>query len=235
MAWNDRVILDYVLPELRPDVLVNWLGPLDAAQHEFGVGSPQAITALRAIDRSIESTLDAVSELGRREQPTVFVVSDHGFARLGHGIDLTGELIKAGLKKAESSTDVVIANQALMASFYVEGREPSRVRQLVAFLQRQDWVSVIFTQPGNGDHGIVAGTFSLDLIKGAHPTRSPDVVASSSWDSQPNSFGVRGTHASMFSARSGVAPDDGSGHGGIAPWVIRNNCIRSADQEGHED
>jgi predicted AlkP superfamily pyrophosphatase or phosphodiesterase len=225
MAWNDRVIGDYVLPDLRPDVLVNWLGPLDAAQHEFGVGSPQALDALRKIDGSIEFTLNAIRALGRHDQATVFIASDHGFARLGRGVDLSGELVRAGLKKGSSSTDVVVANQAFMASFYVAGREPMRIRQLVEFLQKQDWVNVIFTRPGKGDYGVVPGTFSLDVIKGAHPSRSPDVVVSSSWDSEPNSFGVKGTHASMFSARS--EPDDRSGHGGIAPWVIHNTLIAS--------
>ena len=42
MEWTDTVLRDYVLPELRPDVVIDWMGPLDAAQHEHGVGSPEA-------------------------------------------------------------------------------------------------------------------------------------------------------------------------------------------------
>ena len=34
MEWTDTVLRDYVLPELRPDVVIDWMGPLDAAQHE---------------------------------------------------------------------------------------------------------------------------------------------------------------------------------------------------------
>ena len=40
MEWTDTVLRDYVLPELRPDVVIDWMGPLDAAQHAHGVGSP---------------------------------------------------------------------------------------------------------------------------------------------------------------------------------------------------
>ena len=47
MDWTDTVLRDYVLPELRPDVVIDWMGPLDAAQHDHGVGSAEAKTALR--------------------------------------------------------------------------------------------------------------------------------------------------------------------------------------------
>ena len=51
MQWTDTVLRDYVLPTLRPDVLIDWIGPLDGAQHANGVGSPQAQDALRQLDR----------------------------------------------------------------------------------------------------------------------------------------------------------------------------------------
>src|SRR5262249_47607713 len=53
MNWTDPVLRDFVLPELRPDVLIDWIGPLDSAQHATGVGSPQSKSALRQIDESI--------------------------------------------------------------------------------------------------------------------------------------------------------------------------------------
>src|SRR4029450_13895842 len=53
MEWTDTVLRDYVLPELRPDIVIDWMGPLDAAQHDHGVGSREAKHALAAIDGSL--------------------------------------------------------------------------------------------------------------------------------------------------------------------------------------
>ena len=63
MEWTDTVLRDYVLPELRPDVVIDWMGPLDAAQHDHGVGSPEAKAALRAIDKSLSRTIAAMQAL----------------------------------------------------------------------------------------------------------------------------------------------------------------------------
>src|SRR5205085_11594989 len=50
MQWTDTVLRDYVIPDLHPDVVIDWIGPLDSAQHATGPGSPEAKSALRQID-----------------------------------------------------------------------------------------------------------------------------------------------------------------------------------------
>src|SRR6476619_4487090 len=39
MEWTDTVLRDYVLPELRPEIVIDWMGPMDAATHDHGVSS----------------------------------------------------------------------------------------------------------------------------------------------------------------------------------------------------
>ena len=81
MEWTDTVLRDYVLPELRPDVVIDWMGPLDAAQHDHGVGSPEAKAALRAIDKSLSRTIAAMQALTPARRIDIVVTSDHGFAQ----------------------------------------------------------------------------------------------------------------------------------------------------------
>ena len=42
VSWTQRVLRDYVLAELGPDVVINWLTEPDHLQHAIGARSPQA-------------------------------------------------------------------------------------------------------------------------------------------------------------------------------------------------
>jgi predicted AlkP superfamily pyrophosphatase or phosphodiesterase len=205
-------------------VVIDWMGPLDSAQHQHGVGSPEAREALRQIDRSLSQTLAALDRPGVSNRTNVIVTSDHGFAHHADGVNVTEALIAAGLKQGRESTEVVVASQSQSVLFYVAGRAPASVERLVRFLQQQPWVDVIFTRGGRDGQGSVTGTFSLDLVRASHPARGADVVASLSWTSQPNAFGAPGTHT-VVSAATGPLKGAASGHGGLNPWVVRNTFV----------
>ncbi len=71
--WTQRVLREYVLPELAPDVVINWLTEPDHSQHHVGVGSPAAREALRNGDREIAQVLaglDAASDRACWSSPT---------------------------------------------------------------------------------------------------------------------------------------------------------------------
>jgi predicted AlkP superfamily pyrophosphatase or phosphodiesterase len=232
MNWTDSVLRSYVLPDLRPDVVIDWIGPLDAAQHATAPGSPQARSALRQIDESISKTLARIEELGLKDRTDIILASDHGFAQNTVGVNAAEALIKAGLKKAPDSTDIILASQGQSLLFYVADHDPDGIGKLVRFLQEQPWIDLIFTGKGNGGQGSVSGTFSLELIQESHPKRGPDVIASLVWTSQPDTFGVRGTHTTNGS-RSGPL-ETGGGHGGLNPWVVHNTFIaRGVDFRKH--
>ena len=50
LLWTERVLREHVLGTMRPQVIVDWMGRSDSAQHQFGVGSPEGLAALRPID-----------------------------------------------------------------------------------------------------------------------------------------------------------------------------------------
>ncbi len=224
MEWTDTVLRDYVLPELRPDIVIDWMGPLDAAQHDHGVGSREAKHALAAIDGSLARTVARMQALTPARRIDVVITSDHGFAQHTAGVNVVEALTAAGLKASAQSTDVVVASQAQSVLFYVPAHDPRVVSELVRFLQRQPWVDVVFTRGARDGQGGIAGTLSLDITKGSHPTRAPDVAATLTWTSSRNEYGVPGAQT-VDSTRSGPITGGASGHGGLSPWVVRNTLV----------
>ena len=238
--WADRVLREYVLPELKPDVVIDWQTEPDGSQHRFGTGSPEARKALANSDRNLALTLAKLNELGLGDKTDVIVASDHGFSLHNFRADATSAFIKGGLKSTNQSDDVVLASNGQSVLVHVKNRNLNRIRSIVRFLQSQDWVDVIFTAgPGiagtqrrgiplrkTGDEiGWVPGTFALDLIKQTNATRRPDILFTLRWSSQENGFGVAGTQYIDGAGSTGPLNGAASGHGGLSPWLVRNTLI----------
>src|SRR6185503_14622867 len=110
VTWAERVLREYVLPELTPDVVINWLTEPDPSQHHVGVGSPESRAALRHDDAEIARVLESLEDLGLADRTDVLVASDHGFSTNTGGVDVTRALVEAGLKAAPGSADVILAS-----------------------------------------------------------------------------------------------------------------------------
>ncbi len=157
VAWTQRVLREYVIPELQPAVVINWLTEPDHSQHHLGVGAPSTREALRNDDREIERVLTTLGDLGLIESTDAFVVSDHGFTTNTAGVDVAGALIDAGLKAAPDSGDVALASSGQAVALHVEGRDAARIARIARFVQSRDWGGVLFAagrSPGDA-HGVV--------------------------------------------------------------------------------
>ncbi len=204
-----------------PDVVLNWLTEPDHSQHTRGVGSPAARAALRHDDGEIARVLATMDALGLTAGADVLVASDHGFTTNSAGVDVARELVDAGLKASADSADVVLASSGQAVALHVAGHARERIAAIARFVQSREWGGVVFTEgraPGD-PHGVVEGTFSLELIHLAHPGRGPDLVLTFPWSSRPNAFGVPGSDLANVSG--GAAPYF-SDHGSMSPWNIRN-------------
>jgi arylsulfatase A-like enzyme len=223
VTWTQRVLREYVLPELRPAVVLNWLTEPDHSQHAAGVGSPSAREALRHDDSEIARTLATLQGLGLSAMTDIFVASDHGFTTNTSGVDVAGALVEAGLKTALDSTDVVLASSGQAVAVHVERRDAELIARLARFVQDQPWGGVVFTAgrtPGD-PRGLVEGTFSLEAIHVTGP-RAPDLLFTFPWTSEPNAFGVRGTDLASVSGGARLYPSD---HGSMSPWNVRNTLL----------
>src|SRR6185295_6308871 len=192
----------------------------------MGVGSPQAKAAIRNDDREVGLLRDRVRALGLEDKANIIVVSDHGFGHTEFGADVTGELIKAGLKAGADSDDVVLASSGQAVALHVRNHDAARVGAIVRFLQRQSWAGVIFTFGRPGGSGVPVegrepGTFSLELIHMAQQARGPDIVLTFPWSSNANPFGVPGTNTGMGGATGAVSGAAGN-HGSMSPWTVNN-------------
>jgi arylsulfatase A-like enzyme len=229
VTWTQRLLRDYVLPELKADVIINWMTEPDHIQHGLGAGSPQARETIRNDDREVGLLIDRLRELGLADKTNIFVVSDHGFGQGVFGVDLTGELIKAGLKAGPNSDDVVLASSGQAVALHVRDRNPEQIGNVVRFLQKQTWASVLFTAGRSGSGGVPVegrepGTFSLELVHMAHAERGPDIVLTFPWSSARNTHGVQGTDYGIARA-TGPSAARGGNHGSMSPWVVRNTFL----------
>jgi arylsulfatase A-like enzyme len=234
VAWTQRVLRDYVLPDLKPDVVINWLTEPDHIQHVTGPGSPASRASIHADDAEVGLLLARLESLGLAGQTNIIVVSDHGFSQSTFGVNVTAELIKAGLKAGPDSEDVVIASSGQTLLLHVRDRDPVLIHKITEFLRAQDWTGVLFTagRPNTKDaseqvpvEGIEPGTFSLELVHLAHAERGPDIVVTFPWSSAANAFGVAGTDTTYVSGATGPIRSSQGNHGAMSPWTVRNTFI----------
>jgi arylsulfatase A-like enzyme len=224
VTWTQQVLCEYVLPDLAPDVVINWLTEPDHSQHHLGVGSPSSLEALANDDREIARVLTALDALGLTPSTDVLVVSDHGFTTNAIGVDVAGALVEAGLKASAESADVVLASSGQAVAVHVEGHDRERVARIARFVQSREWGGVVFTAgPAAGvPRGTIEGTFSLELIHMANAARGPDLLFTFPWTSEVNAFGVPGTDLASISGGAKLYASD---HGSMSPWNVRNTFL----------
>ena len=228
VTWAARVLHDYVLPELKPRVVVHWMTEPDHIQHGRGVGAPESLKSIRHDDEQVGLLLAKLAALGLRERTNIMVVSDHGFGHTVHNVNVNDELMTAGLLPRDESDEVIVASSGQTIGVHVKNRDPKRIAAIVDFLQKQPWCSVIFTARGGGapHEGAVPGTFSLDYVFLGGHERSPDIVFTFPWSSAQNRYGVPGTdYYNVSRGKTERVTVDTANHGGIGPWTVTNTML----------
>src|SRR5258706_1982468 len=232
MLWTERVLRDYVIEVLQPDVVIDWVTEPDGTQHKFGVGSPEAIAALKAVDEQVGLLVAKLKQNGSDRTTNIIVTADHGFAAEPDPVDLNG-----ALKASGKADDVIVASNGASAFLYVKNHDSASIRQIVLQLQKTDGADVLFTAssaPEKGtlrceteaakEQGWVPGTFALEVIDQCSPSRGADVIVTFRWTSDKNEFGYPGIQGiASNDARRGVKGR--SGHGGLNPWMMHTPMI----------
>ena len=206
------VAIDFVIPELDPDVLWVWFPEPDGSNHKFGVGSPASRQGLAEADRQLTRIIDAIRSRG--EEPDVLVISDHGYSTIDRAINVEAAVRDAGWPGLEEEGGVVAAHNGGSVLFYVNGGDEA-VDRLAAWLTDQPWAGAMVA--GNIDsqvEGLLPGT-----RVGVSGERAPDIAMSLRWspaDGAPNSLG--------YSHVTGGQPGQGT-HGSGSPQEMRNTLI----------
>lgn len=128
----------YALREVDPHLLFLHVWQVDAAQHKFGLWSPEAVTAIEEADRQLGRLLAEVESAGQLAETAFVVASDHGFRNVERCFNPRALLEQAKLLtrntdgKIESWQATVHPNHG-SAFVYLNGADPAleaRVQKL---------------------------------------------------------------------------------------------------------
>jgi arylsulfatase A-like enzyme len=220
------VLREYVLETMRPQVIVNWMGRSDSAQHGYGVGSPEALAALRLIDGQIGLLLQRLRQMNLEDKTDILVTCDHGF-----DYEPRADLL-APLRESGFADDVVTDSEGGSTLLYVKNHDADRISRLAARFQASGTTNAVFVaakRPAGGAFrcspgavkGFVPGTFALELASQCLPSRGPDLIVTHRWSAEANPFGVPGTQ--WIPGTAGQPANNG--HGGLNPYVTRSTLL----------
>jgi predicted AlkP superfamily pyrophosphatase or phosphodiesterase len=199
---------------INADVIIGWITEPDGTAHSEGIGAPLTIEALKFVDNEIARISEGLQIRGILKSTNIIIVSDHGFStRIGEK-SISSLLIDHELKSDESSTDVIIANDAI----YVNKQKEKLIPQVVRLLQKTAWIGPIFTDGKNSSSnmGWVPGTLSFSTVMWDHE-RSSDILTAGNWSDKSNKYGYKGDVS-----LPGVA-----GHNSTSPFDIKSTFLAS--------
>jgi predicted AlkP superfamily pyrophosphatase or phosphodiesterase len=157
-----RYALD-ILRSQKPKFMTIHLSSLDEQQHVHGPFSPEANQDLEVIDGQL-SQLFAAS---RANDPNAIalVVSDHGFVRITHKVNLMQPFLHAGLVQADGSWKAQVWSGSGMAAVMLHDPADSGIEAQV-----RELLKTLKADPNNG----IAEVLERDAIKqhGAFPEAS---------------------------------------------------------------
>ena len=194
---------DEVLRRRAPALALLWLSEPDYTGHHTPLGSPAHRRAIASADANVRRVADTLGALDRTGEEILFIVgSDHGMETVDETIDLEALLVEAGLKRAATSSDVVVAPNGTAALLYFADPAGALVAEVARFLEAEDWVGRAFVGRRLAEVGLpTTGALQIAL------TLKPD--------DRPNAHGVPG-HSHIV--RDSLEPKDCTGfgqHGGL--------------------
>ncbi len=206
--------LDYVEPELAPEVTILWLCEPDNSYHHRGIGSPDNLAAIRHADAEFGRILARRDASAMADRLQIVTLSDHGQLTVAGGaLDLRAKLTRAGFSVGPVATakgDLALVLDSA-GGISLGDRDPGLLRDIVTWLQGQAWCGPVFTRDGHGclTHRQI----------GLEHRRAPDIALVLRSDDSPSAYGLPGStrHDSSY-------PIGGGLHGGLheielATWL----------------
>lgn len=213
------IFLDCVAPEADPDVAILWYCDPDHTFHYRGLGSDEALAAMREVDRQLARLLDWAGSPACRRDVQIMVASDHGHLNAIGRVETDRELRNAGfdLDPAGSEAAPLVGAPSQVGAVRYRGRrDPAHLKDLTQFLLEQPWCGLVFTEGEDLVEGAVAGTFNRALILNDH-RRSGDLFFLLAASDELGPRGVPGNGRFVGSELK----EGGSTHGGLHPYEMR--------------
>jgi hypothetical protein len=211
------IFLQHFFPSYQPRVTILWFSDPDKTYHALGIGSPESLQAIRAVDAQLGRILDWSQEPSQGGRVNVLALSDHGHVTVRAKVSVH-EALSAHVTPAGRGhyRDQVAVVPSLTGEIHVSHHDPKLVSRMAQWLMSQPWCGSVFTQGKNEVEGIVPGTFARSLVGNDH-ARSGDIVYIMRTDDERNAYGLPG---SCYDD-SGL-PLGGSTHGGLSLYELQN-------------
>ena len=219
LTYATDVYLDYIEPELKPDVTVLWYCEPDNSYHYKGIGTEPNLEAIRHLDAEFGRLLKWRAMDGPGEALQVITLSDHGQITVAEeSVDLAGKFRAAGFTVGKTVTEGADLAIALSngGGIYVRESDPALIRKIVDWLQAQPWCGPVSTREG-------VGALHHSHLQIDHP-RAPDIGLILASDDRPNAAGLPG-----HTLQNAAYPVDGGLHGGLNAIELSNWLAVSGD------
>jgi hypothetical protein len=203
-----RILLDYVLPKLRPAVTLIWLSEPDVSFHWGGLRALHAREALRAADAILGRVMAWRDAQPDAAEIVIIVLSDHGHVTGRGKLSLAAELRRAGFRAGSGFTegvDIVVAPASAPGLWF---RDRALAPQVAEWLAAQPWSGPLLAR----DPAIVGAGEAVPLgLLGSGHARSADLIVTFAGSEETDEWGLPG-HAPFDSPD---VPEGGGRHGGL--------------------
>jgi arylsulfatase A-like enzyme len=201
-----RILLEHVLPELRPDVALLWLSEPDVSFHYAGIGSKDARAALAAADAILGRVMAWREAQPDAAEIVIGALSDHGHVTGRGKRSLVEDLRRAGFDAGTDAGRQVVVAPAAAPGLWLQ--RPEDASAVATFLAAQPWAGpLLLRDPGLLPEG---QGLPLEVLGSAH-RRSADLVVTFAGDAGLDQWGLPGT--APFDAPD--VPEGGGMHGGL--------------------
>jgi phosphonoacetate hydrolase len=203
-----RVLLEIVLPEIKPDVALIWMSEPDISFHWGGLRCAHAREALRDADALVGRIVAWRDAQPDAAEIAIIVLSDHGHVTGRGKRSLVQDLRQAGFRSGTGMVDDVDVVVAPAAAPGIWLRDVSMAPQIADWLSEQAWAGPLLARnPGILSPGT---SFPLAALGSAH-SRSADLVLTFVGNEALDEWGLPGT--APFDAPD--VPEGGGMHGGL--------------------
>ncbi len=146
---------DALLSPNETPVFITWICEPDHSQHALELGCEAHRAIIRGSDTCAGRVKKAVDTLRQRGDDVLFVLgSDHGHETVDTVVPIESLLVKAGLKAAADSSDVVLASSGMGALIYLAPDAQAQSEQIAQWLSEQKWCGAIYAGDALEDIGL---------------------------------------------------------------------------------
>ncbi len=157
-VWTEAAC--HLIRQRKPNLLLVHLLNVDSIHHMFGAQTAAGYTANAYADTCLARIVEAIDEAGIREQTTLIVVSDHGFATTPKAIRPNVLLRKAGLLQVDagklSTAQVHVIAEGGIGLVYCTnpGDAPKLAEEFKAMLMGEEGVEDVLLPDQFGELGL---------------------------------------------------------------------------------